>query len=114
MVFWQPAVIDDTASLTPNLHKNQFEMARPITEQDLRDRYTKKLETIRRILPNYDKFDCFICSTVPENPKVKLSCSHAFCLECLTLWCEVKGINWGCPVCKAPLQISFLQRQYNK
>ena len=82
-------------------------------EEVLRDNYIKELDRIRRLLPNCDEFVCFICAVVPQNPKVKLSCGHAFCFECLKLWCEVKGISWGCPVCKAPLRISFLQQELN-
>ena len=44
---------------------------------------------------------CTICQEEHTNP-VRLECSHIYCEECITSWCE-RNTSATCPLCRAPI-----------
>ena len=45
---------------------------------------------------------CTICQEEHTAP-VRLECSHVFCEECITSWCERTPSGATCPLCRAPI-----------
>lgn len=48
---------------------------------------------------------CCICQEVLEDPRETLTCQHAFCQTCISLWLEE---HTSCPSCRCPLSLGDL------
>ena len=49
-----------------------------------------------------DSDGCTICQEEHFTVPVRLECSHVFCEDCITSWCE-RTSNPTCPLCRAPV-----------
>lgn len=55
---------------------------------------------------------CAIClnsSYIHSPNNTRLFCGHVFCQECIHNWIILKGIGANCPICRTPINNTYVQ-----
>ncbi|PVF98205.1 hypothetical protein CPB86DRAFT_825898 [Serendipita vermifera] len=89
--------------------KRDYEAAEAIVAARLaRQRYLNSIGNPGNEEDEEDQRTCILCKCEFDKGVI-LGCIHHFCEECIMLW-MAKGTNKFCPVCRAPIDKSAIQR----